>query len=219
MSNVTYGRGQVEHALWIAFRGGSMSAPKLPPKVFLTRVKRLLEIDRAMDLSNREAPPARKFAFVDLPERPGGEVAFTPMDAVALGIALDLLDAGYKQSEVVFLLRHIRADFEGQLEEIVSGDRAKARKRGPKPKGLFLLIQKVEMKDLLNAPKLQGHVDPLLLEPVFCHGPEELSDALADIMPMRRRVVTVVELAKTARVIPLALANAPEIRRGRPKSK
>ena len=219
MSNVTYGRGQVEHALWIAFPSGLMSAPKLPPKVFLTRVKRLLEIDRAMDLSEREAPPECKFAFVDLPEKPGGGVAFTPMDAVALGIALDLLDAGYKQSEVVFLLRYLRADLERQLGELVSVDRGYAYDIRSRPEGLFLLIQKVEMKDLLNAPKLQGHVDPLFLEPVFCHGAADLSERLADIMPMRRRVVTVVELARTATVIPQALTNAPEIRRGRPKSK
>jgi len=211
MSNVTYGRGQVEHALWTTFRGGSMAALDKPPKVFLTRVKRLLEMDRALDLSDRAAPPAVDFSFVDVPETRGGNVVFAKFDAVCLAVALDLLNAGFKQTEVVFLMRHLRLSLEGALAPIVDA-------RGGEAAGSdFLLIRKIELKDALNSPKLEGHVDPLFLEPIFC-STDDLSDQLAGLMPAQGRVVTVVELASTAKTVCRALDKAPEIRRGRPKA-
>ena len=234
MSSITYGRGQVEWALWRAFsRRGASSGDA--PQVFLTRVKRLLEIDREMDLSNREEPPCAQFAFVDAPERRGGEVAFAPVDAFCLAVALDLLDAGFKQSEVVFLMRYLRIDLEGRFSQMLEGPDLNARRRYPaakypnlptmKHKGktyadgrVFVVIKKFEITEALASPKLVNHTGPLFLEPVFCRGSEDLGRTLSETMPDHRRVVTVVELAATAQAICAFLEQAPEIRRGRPKS-
>ena len=234
MSNVTYGRGQVEWALWRAFARNDARGIEAP-KAFLTRVKRLLEIDRDMDLSDREAQPGTDFAFVAPPERRGGEVAFAPVDAFCLAVALDLLDAGFKQSEVVFLMRHLRIDLEGRFERMLEGPNLNARRRYPaakhpnlptmKHKGttyadgrIFLLIKKFEITEALTAPKLADHTDPLFLQPVFCRGIEDLARTLSEAMPDHRRVVTIVELAATAQAVCAFLEQAPDIRRGRPKS-
>ena len=234
MSNVTYGRGQVEWALWRAFtrRGGS-SGPT--PPAFRTRIKRLLEIDKDRDFSNWKVPPTAEFAFVCSPEKRGGEVAFAPVDAFCLAVALDLLDAGFKQSEVVFLMRYLRIDLEGWIARMLEGPDLSARRLPSvanypnlptmKHKGktyadgrIFVVIKKFEITEALASPKLVNQVDPLFLEPVFCRGSEDLGRTLSETMPDHRRVVTVVELAATAQAICAFLEQAPEIRRGRPKS-
>ena len=234
MSNVTYGRGQVEWALWRTFARNSARGIEVP-KAFLTRVKRLLEIDRDMDLSDREARPAADFAFVAPPQRRGGEVAFAPVDAFCLAVGLDLLDAGFKQSEVVFLMRHLRIELEDRFSQMLEGPNLNARRRYPaakypnlptvKHKGktyadgrMFVVIKKFEIIEALASPKLAGHTDPLFLEPVFCNGAEALARRLSETMPDHRRVVTVVELATTAQFVCSSLEQAPNIRRGRPKS-
>ena len=50
MSNVTYRRGQVEWALWRAFTL-ARSPGEGPPPIFKTRIKRLLDLDRDLDVS------------------------------------------------------------------------------------------------------------------------------------------------------------------------
>ena len=60
----TFKRGQVEWALWQLFAANSPS-PARPPQAFLTRIKRLWELDRRM------GPEAPGYAFFDQgPHRP-----------------------------------------------------------------------------------------------------------------------------------------------------
>ena len=234
MLSLTYGRGQVEWALWRTFAHNSATRGA-PPKAFGTRVKRLLEIARDMALSDREAQLGTDFAFVAPPEKRGGDVNFAPFDAFCLAVALELLDAGFKQSEVVFLMRHVRIELERRFERILEGPNLNARRRSlaakypnlpaEKREGkayadgrIFLLIKKFEITEALTSPKLAGHTDPLFLEPVFCHGIEDLAGTLSEAMPDHRRVVTVVELAATAQAVCAFLEQAPHIQRGRPKS-
>ncbi len=106
MSNAdSYKRGQVEWALWRFFLQGRQVGPE-QQKVFLTRIKRLLELDRGEDLGAKTETPHARFAFADVaPEGKGTDVDFRPFNAFCLALALDLLDTGFKQSEIVFLLR------------------------------------------------------------------------------------------------------------------
>jgi len=235
MSNITYGRGQVEQALWRTFTRGRSGYSETPPKVFLTRVKRLLDIDRDLDLSDREVQPTDDFAFVAPPEKRGGEVAFSPFDAFCLAVALDLLDAGFKQSEVVYLMRFLRAELESRFESLVEAPDLNARRRymasdypscpkeqrGDKTYAdprVFVLIKKFEILEALPSPKAARHIDPLFLQPEVCRGVDELGKKLSQSMPAHRRVVTVVELTATAQSVCKTLEDTPEIRRGRPKS-
>lgn len=235
MSNITYGRGQVERALWRTFTRGRSGYSETPPKVFLTRVKRLLDIDRDLDLSDREEPPNDNFAFVAPPGKRGGEVAFSPFEAFCLAVALDVLDAGFKQSEVVYLMRYLRDSLAGLYETLVEAPNLNARRkymasdfpsypeerRGDKTYAdprVFVLIKKFEILEALPSTKAARHKDPLFLQPEFCTGVDELGKKLSLAMPDHRRVVTIVELTATAQSVCKTLEDTPEIRRGRPKS-
>jgi hypothetical protein len=84
-------------------------------------------------------------------------------------------------------------------------------------KRLFVVLQKVEMTEIIpRAQRSRPHL-PVILEPEFCAGVEALGDVLHHLLPVRRRAVTVLELAATAQAVETFLKEAPPIRRGRPK--
>ena len=118
-SNKTCKRGQVEWAIW-RFFNLSKSAPADPPQVFLTRAKRLLETDRHDKVPAGQQRPPVPYAFSSgEPEGQGVDAAFTPFDAFCLALALDLVDFGFKPSEIVFLLRYLRPVLEGTFQTIL----------------------------------------------------------------------------------------------------
>ena len=221
----TYKRGQVE---WSLYRFATLlrDAGDKPPKAFLTRIKRLLEIDRA----DREE--GGKFAFIeDAPQGQGVDVVFTAFDAFCLALALDLLDAGFKQSEVVFLMRHIRQDLREEYDWIMlNPPRARQRrlaKHAPdRPfyeEGgrrwadyrVFAVIQKVEMKEVfpsLAEPQYSGK--PIILEPVFFRGIEALQTELNRKAGSFRKAM-VLEIANAAALVASFLKVAPLTKRGR----
>ena len=118
-SNETFKRGQVEWAIWRFFTR-SKSAPADPPQVFLTRVKRLLETDRhdKVPAGQHRSPVPYAFSSGE-PEGQGVDAAFTSFDAFCLALALDLVDFGFKPSEIVFLLRYLRPVLEGTFQTIL----------------------------------------------------------------------------------------------------
>lgn len=232
MSNLRYGRGQVEWALWASFVQGRPHLDDVPQK-FRTRIKRLLDIDRELDLSDESLPPVADFAFAEPPTGASTEVAYTPVDTFCLAVGLDLLDLGFKQSEVVFFMRYLRPDLEARMQGLlerpsVSRSRSRAEHYPDMPTylhngrryadaRLFVVISKVEITELFPAsPKTTD--TPMFLEPVFCDSAEALGEHLSERMPDRRRVVIVLELAATAQATASFLQQAPVIRRGRPKA-
>ena len=232
MSNVTYGRGQAEWALWKSFTFGRSSSGEVP-KLFKTRVKRLLDVDRDSDFADVPAPPSVRWSFVAPPEDAGGEAAYAEVDVFCLAVGLDLMDAGFKQSEVVYLLRYLRPELEARMPGLVQRPSLLARRDYRPDPSLptqtksgksfadarqFVIISKIEIRDNLPAGKASNHKAPLFLEPDYCDGVEELGAVLGDTMPDRRRVVTVVELTSTAQAVVEFLSKAPSIRRGRPKA-
>ena len=80
MDEATYGRGQVEWALWRGFRIRSFAAEEKVPKIFRTRIKRLLEIDRDLDLSGAEVPPEASYAFAPPPSDQSGDTGYRSVD-------------------------------------------------------------------------------------------------------------------------------------------
>ena len=238
MDEIAYGRGQVDWALWRSFTTGrkfaNMAASEAVPKVFLTRIKRLLEIDRDLDLSDAEEPPEADFAFAPLPSIQGGDTAYRAVDVFCLAIGLDLLDAGFKQTEVVFLLRYLRAELESRFPDllgepsILGGRRQRAETYPHLPsyerkgrlyadKRLFVVLQKLEMTEIMSARDQERHPHPVMLEPIFCPGIAALTASLDDLMPTHRRAVTVLELAGSAKAVAAFLEQAPVVPRGRPK--
>ena len=234
MAEETYGRGQVEWALWCSFARARFNTRDVP-QIFRTRIKRLLEIDRDLDLSNAEVPPETDYAFAPPPSAESGEAAYSAVDAFCLAIALDLLDAGFKQAEIVYLMRYLRPELQKRFPNLlappslISRQRYRAqdypdlpsyedRGRSYADRRLFVILQKVELTEIIPAASRRRHAGPVILEPVFCAGVTTLGANLHDIMPNRRRTVTVLEVAATAQAVQAFLAAAPVIRRGRPKA-
>ncbi len=180
-------------------------------------------------------PPEADYAFAPPRSVESGDVAYRAVDAFCLAIALDLLDAGFKQAEIVFLMRYLRPRLQKCFPKLlappslVSRQRYRARDYPDLPsyedrgrsyadRRLFVIVQKVELTEISPPSSRRRHPGPIILEPVFCAGVSALGAKLHDIMPNRRRAVTVLELAATAQAVQEYLAAAPVIRRGRPKA-
>ena len=235
MSEKTYGRGQIEIALWRSFARASFNRGDIP-KVFRTRIKRLMELDSDRDLIVAEELPEADFAFAAPPSAESGEVAYRAVDAFCLAIGLDLLDAGFKQSEVVFLMRYLRLDLEERFPDFLTPlkpnnrQRSRAKNDPDLPsdedrgvqsadRKVFIVIMKIELTEIIPSSSREKFSGPVFHEPTFCTGIAALGEELNDVMPLRRRAVTVLELASTARAVDAFLKQAPDIRRGRPKTK
>src|SRR5215472_8987991 len=99
-----FSRGQVEESLWklstLDLPGGDE-----PMSAFRARVKHLLQLDRTGAIQGN--PPAHALSS-DGPKGSGVNATFTAFDAFCLAIALDFLRAGFKQSEVLLLMLHLR---------------------------------------------------------------------------------------------------------------
>ena len=234
MTNEIYGRGQVEWALWRSFTRTTYSKSDVP-RVFRTRVKRLLDIDRDFDFSKLEVQLETDYAFVAPPSLDGGESQFSSFDAFCLAIALDLLDAGFKQSEVVFLMRYLRPKFEDRFPSMLAAKSRIDRKPHSSDRypglasdgdngardadgRLFLILKKVELTEINPTISNKLGSGPVIQQPDFCEGAMALCSKLSETMPDHRRIVTVLELAATAQSVKAKLSEAPIIRRGRPKA-
>jgi hypothetical protein len=237
MANETFKRGQVEWAMWRFFTF-MKSAPSNPPKVFLTRIKRLLETDRDNKVpAGQDFEPEANFAFSSAEgDGQGVDAIFTPFDAFCLALALDFTDLGFKPSEIVFLLRHLRSELEGQFTEILRKPPPPPRRRqsAKSRPGLttyrsegkdwvdgrvFWVIQKVELKEIYGQTPGRGKKKeaPIFLNPTFCHGIEELARQLGEMNTTRvdYRKALVLEIANLASELTAILAEAPLMRRGR----
>jgi hypothetical protein len=228
VSNPTFKRGQVEWALWRAFTLYRTHADT-PPPIFKTRIKRLLDLDRE--------DGADRYAFVAPVDGSGVESAYAPFDAFCLGLALDLLDVGFKQGEIVLVMRHLRPELETWFPKVLGYpsliDRqnhlsnrhpdlpAIERGGGRAPLAdarVFLILNRVELTEIFSARTGGGKASPpVVLEPEFCRGTADLQGRLQKLMPLHRRTVIVVEITALAQAVAGFLDKAPLVPRGRPR--
>ena len=217
----TYKRNQVEQAVWSLFSQTSGRDPI--PRPFRTRIKRLLELDREKQAETRE-----NFAFFDAPaEGKGVEVVFSPFNAFCLTLGLDLLDIGFKQSEVVSCLQILRDKFEWLYDKIWENPPHPAHRirvwedtdlpvyiwNGKEylDTKVFILIRKVELREAW--PLVKGK-DPLILEPVICFGTTEAREELLK-MTLDFRSYVILELSEIAVLVKKHLEETPARKRGR----
>ena len=225
-ATTTYRRNQVEEALWLY--GRSYSHATEPDPVFRTRIKRLLELD-SQGAQKIRGRTDKRFAFTD--EVPGGrgvDLVFTEFNTFVLSLGLDLLDAGFKQKEVVTYLRAIRSDLAVKHRLMVEnpltpGKKIPSVERPGCPSvkdvhgryadcNLYLLIERVELKETVPAYRSDS---ALMLSPIFCHGRVQLAIAL-ERLDQKIRKVLVVELALRAVHLRNYLNDTVALRRGRP---
>ena len=110
-----YKRSQVEDSLWAVFRAGA--APQTLPAAFRFRIKKLLDLDRMEQEDLADVPLAFNDQYAD---GQGQDVPFTSFHAFMLGLGLELWNAGQKQNDVVFFLRHCRRLLEAQHARIMA---------------------------------------------------------------------------------------------------
>jgi hypothetical protein len=227
----TYRRGQVEWALW---KFSTLDLPRgdEPFSTFRARVKHLLQIDRSGRGRGHPAdPPPVEFALSSgRTEGTGFDATFTAFDAFCLAIAIDLLRAGFKQSEVFLFMIHLRPRLEGPFAEILRAPppfrsrlarnaAEEIHKGRPRDDGrVFLVINRVEFSETFPTfPEMtfKRSKAPILPDPFFCYGVDDLRDKLDGMDHIFRRAI-VIEIAHMAAMIAELLEQAPALRRGRP---
>lgn len=242
-------RSQVIAALWryqatTPHWGADQHAPAIVPRTFASRVQKLLDLDRQPNIMPWADPVEGEWAFFDGPGGgPGVEECFTLDHAWLLGIALELVNQGLKQSEIVFLIRKTRYHLEAILHRIRgrpvrhSPIRSTAAQRelfsdgqGAAPIyvrpdrtpladwSCWLLLRRREATEVyprLEATRRGKHI-PLYFPPEAADGLEALKERLFTHRNGFTSVI-LVEVAELAIQLPEYLAAAPEIRRGRKK--
>ena len=118
-----YKRNQVEEAIAQAI--GEKGAK--PSSALLTRMKRLMNLDRLQGRNRRSNRPEQaNFAFyTDEAPGKGVEVEFTDYEAFALQTSLRLLHHGWPQTFAVETLRGLRPEMEPEHTRILRMDPAK----------------------------------------------------------------------------------------------
>jgi hypothetical protein len=232
IASQTYKRNQVEWALWRVHRRMGQRR-QVPTARFRTRIKRLLEIDRAEPYRERQEVPGPAFAFSDeRTEGRGRDVQFTAFDALCLTTGLDLLNLGLPQADAVFLIRNIRE----VLRETFHGDLANGPPRDDRQllapeqypdlptytsggsewvdPSVFLMIRRIELVETLPDPSTKSlSGTPVFLDPVICHGADALANELRDL-GIKGRSCLVVEIGYSASAVIVLLKSAPLRTRG-----
>jgi hypothetical protein len=115
-----YKRNQVEEAIFAVLKPQSQEATAMVG----TRLKRLLETDRALGRAPRSSDPERaNYAFYSAdPPGSGVEVWFSDYEAFALLNGLSLMRHGWTQGFAVSVMRRIRAELEKQHARILKQD-------------------------------------------------------------------------------------------------
>jgi hypothetical protein len=215
-----FSRGQMEWALWQSMSHHNGNAPQrasIPP-IFLYRIKRLIEFD---------AQQAAE-VFGTSPRVGRGAVAtYTRFHVFLMRLALVLLDSGFKQGDVIFLLKHIKSRLEQQYSRILKSHRHNPRdvcgtdtfpdrpQRFDNPRladmSVFMLIKKNEILECLN--NMEGRTDPLIFQPEFYYGRLHLMKEMS--LAFREPSAMLIELDGISVSINTWLSEAPVKRRGR----
>jgi hypothetical protein len=242
-------RNQMEAALWrysVTHRNWGGDWDQLAsdiPTVFRSRVKKLLNMDRIPDLTPWERSDEHTWAFYDAPgEGVGSEDRFSTQHAFLMGIGLDLVNEGLKQSEVVFFLRERKATLTAAFNQIherpgaiapVSASNRQHQRfdedGSAEPIWLdpmhppladwtaWMVVRRHETKEAYPGfeKRSKGRNIPFFMEPEFYFGLEEVKKQLFTHLSSFRHLI-LIEIADLALTLPHYLAEIPAIGRGRP---
>lgn len=211
-----YKRNQVEEAI-----SGVLDprSPK-PTTEVRTRLKRLLETDRALGWSPRSSDPERaNYAFYSS-DAPGSgvEIRFSGYEAFALLTGLRLMANGWPQSFAVSVMRRVRAKLEQEHARILGMDtkalfdQEKIRQSAKPGDMAFDVTDPV----LLTIISKWGARPDQEIEPSACaiaRGPSEAMKFWKQAGGTG--AATMFELAALAHRLGITLARTPPVRRGR----
>jgi hypothetical protein len=207
-------RNQVEEAIAGVLEPGSAK----PSSELCTRLKRLLETDRAFGRNKRSPDPERaNFAFysMDAPGR-GLENWFTGYEAFALLTGLWLMREGWPQGLVVAVLRRVKPDLERHHARVLK-------------QNISVLFD----NDLIRQQARAGDLGVSNSDPVYLvikskdrehdagANPAAICQGQAELMGFIKtwgagQTWTVTELGTSIRALSLALTKTVPRKRGRP---
>ena len=207
-------RNQVEEAIAGVLEPGSAK----PSSELCTRLKRLLETDRAFGRNKRSPDPERaNFAFysMDAPGR-GLENWFTGYEAFALLTGLWLMREGWPQGLVVAVLRRVKPDLERHHARVLK-------------QNISVLFD----NDLIRRQARAGDLGASNTDPVYLvikskdrehdagANPAAICQGQAELMGFIKtwgagQTWTVTELGTSIRALSLALTKTVPRKRGRP---
>jgi hypothetical protein len=215
-----YTRGQMEWALWRQLNHVGHDPIRPAPRVFGNRIKKLLDLDKASGGKVFSSGPAGW--------SPGSGVAveYHRFGVFLMWLGLTLLDAGFKQSDVLFLLSHIKAPLRDEPYEYIlknppspgqmmfHSDRPNCPPHPVRQNhadcSVFLMIRKIELRECWNWAK----DDPFIFGPRFCYGLTDLQKQM-DRLNSEYPSTMVIELAEAITTLNGILENSPRIMRGR----
>lgn len=220
MDEITFKRNQVDEALWSVFAPRYANV-RTTPAAFATRIKRLLEIDRAEPATKGMLP-----AFSDGPAGKGSDSAFTELNCACLAIGLEMLDIGFKQREVSLFLRTYRDTVRKEIDFMFTlGDGYPAKRKSDlaaekrsKDARLFMIVRNLELANpAAEGDLLRKATSAAALQPRFGHGLKDLAQMLDTLTksgaPYRSCVV--IEVGTMIENLFIHLANIPAKKRGR----
>jgi len=212
----SYKRNQVEEAITAVL--GSKS--EIRASELRTRLKRLLETDRARGRNSRSAEPGdANFAFYSAePPGSGVEIWFSDYEAFALLTGLNLMAHNWPQGFAVSVMRRVRPKLEKEHARILRQDAEELFdqeeiRRSARPGDMvFNLTDPL----LLTIVSRSGSVRDQESEPeacAICRGPDEAMKFWKQSGGAGG--VTIFELAGNAHVLAQALKKTEPIPRGR----
>lgn len=222
-------RNQVEAALWrytaTAPHGGAdpHGLAGQVPRVFRSRVKKLLNLDRIPSMLPWEGLEGMWAFYAGPGGGTGSEDRFSSFDVFMLSVALALLNMGLKQAEVVWVAKHTRPALHKQFRRLhrrpdttppISGT---ARSPRAIHRTLWMVVRREEVQEAQPGfqKKIGERAIPLFLEPEFFEGFDAVSERFSRQLSGHRHAI-LIELAEPALALPRYLEEAPVARRGRP---
>ena len=207
----TFKRNQIEEAI-AQLVGRSNRAPG---KELRTRIKRLLDVDRALGRDVRSSDPeeANYAFFSDEAPGKGSEVEFSEYEAFAILLGLRFLEHDWSQGFAVQLLRRFRPKIEGRHGSIAE--------EPPLP---------LDTRRRPSAGELVQDIGNPVLLSILSQGTTTTKDPVQPILeidedksaPMRRLMqkpgqsMTTMEIRTQAHALLAALATTEPKKRGRP---
>ena len=224
----SFKRNQLTWAIWHTIDRGRMTTQE-PPKKVLHLIRRLIDLDRQIGIDARSRDVWRtKHAFIDGPTAGlGGENAYTVVDAVALWIGIELLDAGLPQKEVTQFLRQLRNQLQRAVLKLLAThldlvEQTASRRTGSEatklmkgeslaPDELLYLVTESVTPDGVLAAERKGVGSNL------CQGRDALLRFMAEASTTARRFM-VVEIGNATLSLAYFLLISEPSKRGRPAS-
>ena len=215
---LAFKRNQVEEAI------SAVLAPKAqgPTSELRTRIKRLLDADRALGVQPRSSNQAlANFAFYSA-ESPGSgvEVQFSGYEAFALLTGLQILEHGWPQGLVVSILRRVRPDLEKKHDRILKLDEKKlfdeAELRAKARPGDFAFGNTAPvLLTILSKPGAATSPDSEPLAYSIHNGGDEVMNWIAKVAGRKHGPFTMFELVTPAHNLAKALSQSEPRSRGR----